>query len=143
MYKGKMQTPQERGKRAEERFFVAWSNPNEFPSWMTLVVRPTRLEDLHEKTDALILRSSGKPIKIQIKSYTLKQEDVIKLIRYGVVPLTISYGDSLVKIRKNTIIAINLFNNITEKSATNETIKDRKKPKIYFRFTTSFIYSKK
>jgi hypothetical protein len=102
-------TPQERGLRAEERFFKAWNDSKFFAEWMVSVNRPTNHEDLFQKTDAVIVRIDGPNLKIQIKSYRLHPEECAVFMVYGVIPLSISQGDSLIRIRKKTLSAVQLF----------------------------------
>jgi hypothetical protein len=109
MRRHSFRTPQQRGKRAEERFFKAWNNSINFAAWMVSVSRPTKHEDLFEKTDAVIVRIDGPNLKIQIKSYRLHPDECTVFMEYGVIPLSISQGDSLTKIRKKTLLAVHLF----------------------------------
>jgi hypothetical protein len=118
MSRNSLSTPEERGKRAEERFFKAWSDPQNFAAWMVSVDRATKHEDLFQKTDAVIIGISGPNLRIQIKSYFLNTEECIALMEYGVVPLSISAGDSLTKIRLKTHIALQSFKEFNLKKSS-------------------------
>ncbi len=109
----------QRGKLAEEHFFRAWEDKTKYRSWMIAVVRPTRPEDLYEKTDALILHTEGKPYRIQIKSYKISERLSEELMNHGVVPLEIFACHSARNIRDKTCVAIRKFLAYTEHKVSN------------------------
>jgi hypothetical protein len=97
------------GKQAEEAFLNAWKDLKDFTHLFTSVRRATEHEDLHEKTDVVMLTKKGEILRIQIKSYILTTQDRLKLIRYGVIPITIKACNSPIRIRNKTFKAIEQF----------------------------------
>ncbi|MFZ4500315.1 MAG: hypothetical protein ACOYMZ_02315 [Minisyncoccia bacterium] len=131
-------TPEERGKLAEEKFFEAWAETKNIPSWIVSVSRPTDYEDLKQKTDAVIVCTAGPTLKIQIKSYWIDEPLRIQLMQYGVIPLGISRNDTVQKIRKKTRIAIKdyldfLKNHAPIKRSVARKKKRRDSPRLFYK----------
>ncbi len=131
-------TPRERGKLAEEKFFEAWTETKNIPSWIVSVSRPTDYEDFQRKTDAVIVCTAGPTLKIQIKSYWIEESIRIQLMQYGVIPLSISRWDTMHKIRKKTHIAIQHYLHFLKshppiKQSTVRKKKRRDSPHLFYK----------
>lgn len=122
-----VQTSNEQGKLAEERFFGAW-NKKSYPKNIVSIERATEVEDLYQKTDAVIVQASGPTLKIQIKSYRPLEEKYFELMEYGVVVVWVLPHDSYEKIRKKTLIAIEKFK-IFQREIQRKPLKEKKENK--------------
>ncbi len=98
-------TPEERGKQAEEAFFKAWEG-RPLPKWMVAVARPTREEDLFEKTDAVIVAIDRPPIRVQVKSFYPQKTLIQECHEAGVALVWVCASDSEQRIRGKTHKAI-------------------------------------
>lgn len=127
------ETPEERGKLAEEKFFEAWSDPQLFPRWVVSVDRPTLHEDLFEKTDAVIVRIHGPLLRIQIKSYQLSESLCRELMSIGVIPMCIFANDSLAYIRQKTHDALKKFALFSKEKPKRNFSSTKKDPRIWYK----------
>ena len=93
-----------KGKKAEEQFFQAWR----FGVGIS-IRRATKEEDLFERTDAILTMKNADEFKIQIKSFPTSPKAFTKFLNEGIVLLSILPDESPKTIRKNTINALCLF----------------------------------
>ncbi len=100
----------ERGRRAEERFQKAWSNPDLYPSWMQYVRRATKREDYQQKKDAVIGKVGGGKYKIQIKAAKkISQRRRNSFYREHIVLVQVPDGYTPGAIRDETIRSVNEY----------------------------------
>ncbi len=133
----KIMTSKDRGIFAEKAFIQAWKDPKYHPDWMVSVVPAEEHEDFFQKTDALIIRIGGVAnLRIQIKSYFIRDDEKYELMKYGVIPISIKFYERAGKIRKKTYEAIDEFNLFQKEISLGDTKPKRlhqKKKKITFR----------
>ena len=100
----------ERGRRNEEKFFIAMRVPNsislvELPDWILGVARPSAKEDKNEGIDAIVETTDTGKLFVQIKS----SEAGVAHFKAGrhfkknnlIVILVIRESDTLEQVRKN------------------------------------------
>lgn len=98
------------GFLVEDKFIKAWSDRKFFPKWIKSVRKATFEEDHHGKTDAVIICTDCREIRIQIKlRRRIHSELILSLYRKGVVALSVQPFEKPRVIRRKTLEAISRF----------------------------------